>query len=118
MSFQSPLLWAFFVIKNMESITGANAIEKMRRLKSVPDAVFGIIFLTADRNRSKYGERRKYEKCRLRPAMRDEGLSVSADHYLFFEDMETNEARQCFKKLIRQVSFPPDYKWITIKWFE
>lgn len=102
----------------MKSITGPNAIEKMRRLKSVPGAVFGIVFLTADRNRGKYGERRKYERCRLRPAMRDEGLDVSADHYLFFEDADTGDAKQCFKKLIRQVAFPPEYNWVTVKWFE
>lgn len=100
------------------SISGAEAVERMRRLKSVSGATFGIVFITADRKRGRYGERSKYEHCRLRPAMRDEGLEVSADHYLFFEDVTTGNPKQCFKKLIRQVAFPPGYNWQTVKWFE
>ena len=102
----------------MQTITGAEAITRMRNLKLVPGATFGMIFYTCDLTRKEHGEVRKYEHCRVRPAMRDEGLAVSADHYLFFENMDTGEARQCFQKLIRKVCFPPSQEWLTIKWFE
>lgn len=90
----------------------------MRLLKRTGTTHFGMIFITCDFSRNEYGQKRKYEKCRIRTAMRDEGLKISADHYLFFENLETGEARQCFKKLIRQVSFPPDYEWLQVKWFD
>lgn len=96
----------------MTTISGTNAINRMRNLKLLPDAFFSLNFIKEN------GTIRVFEKCRLRPARRDEGLSVSADHYLYFTDVETGKPKTCFKKLIRQVAFPPDYHWLTVKWFE
>ncbi len=102
----------------MQTITGTQAMNRIRNLKLVPGATFGMIFYTCDTTRKEYGQVRRYDRCRLRPAMKDEGLKVSADHYLFFENVDTGDARQCFKKLIRKVCFPPSQDWLTIKWFE
>lgn len=101
-----------------KTISGADAFIRIRNLKLVPGATFAILFITCDLQRDEYGEIRKYDSCRLRPAMKDEGLNVVSDHYLYFEDMETGQARQCFKKLIRKIAFPPSNEWLTVKWFE
>ncbi|MDR1883750.1 MAG: hypothetical protein LBR26_13340 [Prevotella sp.] len=103
----------------MERImTGPEAIERMRWQKLVPGATFAIRFITCDLNRAdKSGKIRVYSCCRIRPARRSEGLSTNSDHYLYFTDEETDEPRQCFKKLIRAVSFSPSNNWYEIKWF-
>ncbi|MBN1989373.1 MAG: hypothetical protein JW783_08260 [Bacteroidales bacterium] len=98
-------------------ISGSAAIERMRNLKKVPNATFGLIFITCDLNRKEHGQIRKYERCRLRAAMVDEALAVSSDHYLYFEDMDTEQPRQCFKKLVRWVCFPPSNEWLKVNWF-
>jgi len=101
-----------------KTITGSEAIERMRQLKMVPGATFAIRFITCDLNRpDKSGQIRVYSNCRIRPARRNEGLNVNSDHYLYFSDENTDESRQCFKKLIRAVSFPPSNEWYTVKWF-
>jgi hypothetical protein len=96
-------------------ITGLEALQKMRALKSVPKSSFGLIFIT---RQGKDGSSvRKYEHCRLRSSMRNEGLSVNADHYLYFTDCETDQPKQCWKRyLIREVKF--DNVWYKVKWFE
>lgn len=96
----------------MKTISGTEAIRRMRNLRLLPDAYFGLQFIKES------GTIRVFEKCRLRPARRDEGLTISADHYLYFTDLESSSPKTCFKKLIRQVAFPPDYNWLTVKWFE
>ncbi|MBF0649190.1 hypothetical protein IR083_10190 [Dysgonomonas sp. GY75] len=99
-------------------ITGPEAVERMRRQKLVLGATFGIRFITCDLNRpEKTGQVRVYSSCRIRPARRSEGLSVNSDHYLYFTDEDTDEPRQCFKKLIRAVCFSPSNEWYTVKWF-
>ncbi|MDU1892836.1 MAG: hypothetical protein E6767_19320 [Dysgonomonas sp.] len=100
-----------------KTITGPEAIELMRRTKLVPGATFGIRFITCDLNRAEYGQIRVYEACELRSARKNEGLSVDPDHYLYFTDVSTDQPRQCFKKLIRAVCFPPSQQWLTVKWF-
>ncbi|MDL2215261.1 hypothetical protein LJC00_03640 [Dysgonomonas sp. OttesenSCG-928-M03] len=99
------------------TITGAEAIELIRRTRLIPGATFGVRFITCDLNRNRYGEIRVYERCRIRPPRHKESLTVDPDHYLFFVDDETDELRQCFKKLIRAVCLPPSNQWLTVKWF-
>ena len=104
-------------MKESETITGPDAINRMRNIKLVPGATFGIRFITCDLNRKKANEVRVYDRCRLRLARRNEGLITDPDHYLFFTDTDTDEPRQCFKWLIRAVCFPPSEKWFHVKWF-
>lgn len=100
----------------MEIITGGEAMDRMKALKALPGHTFGLIFITCNLSSHKRsGEVRKYERCRMRTAMMDEGLNTSADHYLYFTDMESEEPKQCFKKLIRKVSF--NNIWYQVKWF-
>lgn len=101
-----------------KTITGPEAIERMRRLKLSPKATFGIKFITCDLNRpEKSGFVDIYPECRLRPARSSEGLQVDSDHYLYFSDVPSDEPRQCFKWLIRAVCFPPYNTWYEVKWF-
>jgi len=101
----------------MDIITGTDAINKMRELRAVPGQAFGIVFITCNLStHQNCGQFRKIERCRLRTAMIDEGLNVSADHYLYFTDVDTDEPKQCFKKLIRKVCF--NNNWFIVKWFE
>jgi hypothetical protein len=100
-----------------KTITGQDAIELMRRAKLIPGATFAMRFITCDLSRGEYGQVRVYDQCVLRPARRSEGLAVDSDHYLFFTDVSADEPRQCFKKLIRAVCFPPSNQWLTVKWF-
>lgn len=100
-----------------KTITGVDAIDKMRKVKLIPGATFGIRFITCDLSRGEYGQIRVYEECQLRTARQSEGLQVNSDHYLFFTNMETDEPRQCFKKLLRAVCFPPSNEWLEVKWF-
>ncbi len=100
-----------------KTITGSEAIVRMRNLKLVPQATFGIKFITCDLNRKTSGEVRMYKECRLRPAPRSERLEIKSDYYLYFTDLETDEPRQCFKVLLREVCFPPSFEWHKIKWF-
>ena len=74
----------FFCIKNMEkTISGADAFIRIRNLKLIPGATFSIVFITCDLTRREWGEVRRYENCRIRPAMKGEGLSINSDHYLY-----------------------------------
>lgn len=101
-----------------KTITGSDAIERMRRLKLLPGASFGVKFITCDMNRpDKSGQIDVYSECRLRSARRSDGLAIDSDHYLYFTDLTTDEPRQCFKWLIRAVCFPPNNKWYKVNWF-
>lgn len=99
-------------------ISGFKAIDRMRNLAKVPNTTFGLVFIKCNLTTGKAGELRKIERCRLRPARPDEeGLANSQDHYLFFTDVDTDEPKQCWKKLIRQVCFPPSDEWLKVNWF-
>lgn len=108
----------FCTMEYDKEITGPEAISRMRNLKLLPDATFGIKFITCDLNRDKPHEFRIYHQCRLRPALHSEKQKIDSDHYLYFVDLENKENRQCFRILIRAVCLPPEYKWYKIKWFD
>ena len=102
----------------MNIISGKEAVDKMRLLRSVPNETFGIVFFTHSHSNGKYSEFsqiRKYEHCRIRTAQNSEGLDVNSDHYIYFTDCELSEPRQCWKKLIRKVRFGND--WYKVEWF-
>ena len=102
----------------METIPGGEAIRRMRILKSVPGAEFKMIFITCDyKKRTAPGELRKVEHARLRASLPKEVFETDSDLYLPYMDLEVNEARMCFKKLIREVAFPPGWEWMKVEWF-
>ena len=101
----------------METITGKEAINKMRLIRGLPKETFGLIFFTNSRAKGdNWGEKRKYEHCRLRTAENREGLEVQSDHYLYFTDCDTDSPKMCWKKLIRQVRF--GNIWYKVNWFD
>ena len=104
-------------MKQANEISGTEAIQRMRLLKKVPGAYFTLIHLTCNLRKRTTGGMRKVERCRLRASMRSDQAETDPDHYLPYEDLDTEEPRQCFKKLIRYVGFPPTYKLQRVNWF-
>lgn len=105
-------------MQKSENITGTEALARMRRLKGIKNASFVLLHLTADLSRGETHGMRKVERCRVRKGMPENGaFSVNPDHYLAYEDLDTAEPRFCFKKLIRYVGFPPDYRLLKVNWF-
>lgn len=82
---------------------------------------FGLLFLTQDEP----FELRKIEHCRLRsaPVATDSEEEVRhgrngftcPDRFLYFTDLDTNQPKQCRKRLIRQVRFRS--VWYKVEWF-
>jgi hypothetical protein len=100
-----------------ETISGAEAIQRMRNLKLVNGATFMLIHISCDLSKNVCGEVIKHEHCRLRAALKDYTFSVHGDHYLPYEDTDSGEQKMCFKKLIRFVAFPPENKLLKVTWF-
>lgn len=100
----------------METIEGNEAIRRIREISK--GGYFSIMFYTCDRKREEGGELRKYNKCRVRPAEYNELAETNPDHFLYFTDIESGEARRCWKKLIRFVGFAPEYNMMKIDWYK
>jgi hypothetical protein len=101
-----------------ETITATDAIYRMRNLRLVNGATFMLIHITCDLTKRTCGEISKHEHCRLRSALKENTFKIDGDHYLPFEDTDTGEPKMCFKKLIRFVAFPPEYKILKVSWFD
>jgi hypothetical protein len=101
----------------METISGTEAVQRMRLCSKGKNVHFGIMHLTCDRSANATDGLRKVERARLRPALPKEVFSVNGDHYLPYTDLDTGEPKMAWKKLIRKVAFPPDYKFISVDWF-
>lgn len=100
-------------------ISGTEAIRRMRMLKNVPGASFGMMFIPCQyKKRICTGEIRKVEHARLRASLPKEAFETDSDLYLPYMDLDADDARMCFKKLIRWVCFPPTNEWLQVKWFE
>jgi len=59
----------------------------------------------------------KTERCRVRPALREDTFQLDGDLYFTYEDLDTGEPKMCFKRLMRYIAFPPDYELLKIDWF-
>lgn len=102
-----------------ETITGGEAIARMRMVSKVEGLTFGMVFVGCDYRRRETTGIHKVENARLRPALKKETFqTANSDMYLPYFDMDAKEARMCFKKLIRMVAFPPRMEWMDVKWFE
>ena len=98
-------------------ISGIEALRIMRALKCIPGAYFGIMHYTYNRRTKETNGLKKVDKCRLRAAPLNKNMKIDVDHYLHYENIEDEKPVTCFKKLIRYVSFPPEYKIQKINWF-
>lgn len=74
--------------------------------------------VTWNRKKNETNGLRHVTRARLRPALPDEKFYPHADLYLPYIDLDVNEPRMCFKKLIRTVAFPPQYEVLRVKWFD
>jgi hypothetical protein len=101
-----------------ETITGAEALDRMRRLRLINDATFMLMHLSCDLKTRECGEMIKHDRCRLRGSLPERTFKINVDHYLPYEDLDTGEPKMCFKKLIRYVAFPPDYEILKVTWFK
>lgn len=101
-----------------KTISGAEAIRRARNLKLVPGASFTLLHLTCDFKTNESGVLRKFDRCRVRPSLREDTFRMDGDMYFTFEDLSTGDPKMCFKKLMRYIGFPPDYKLLKINWFD
>jgi len=103
-------------MENQQTISGPEAIRRARNLKYVPGAVFTLIHLTCNLKTRKCGETVKHEQCRVRKALNEDTFQLDGDLYFTYES--DGEPRMCFRRLMRYVGFPPDYKLLKINWYD
>lgn len=101
----------------MKTISGAEAIARMRQMRTDPGNYFILHHLTYNRKKDETHGLRVVNKCRLRTALPDDAFQFDPDLYLTYYDIEKDDARICFKKLIRFVAFPPEYELVKVDWF-
>ena len=104
-------------MENQSKISGTEAIRRARNLKYVPGATFTLIHLTCNLKTQRIGETVKHERCRIRPALKEDTFQFDGDLYFTYEDLDTGEPKMCFKCLMRYIGFPPDYELQKIDWF-
>lgn len=100
------------------TMSGRDALRMMRHVSRQPDGHFTLVHIRVDMEKRVDKGMRKVERCRLRKALPDNTFRIDSDHYLPYEDMDTGEAKMCFKVLCRYVAFAPKYEWIKINWFD
>lgn len=101
---------------DVKVISGIEAVGRMRLMKSTGET-FGLLFFHYNRfKQEKNGTVVKYENCRLRSAAKSEGLEINSDHYIYFLDCDTDQALQCWRKLVRMVRFGG--VWYKVDWFQ
>jgi len=101
----------------MESISGFDALARMREIRYDDTKYFMLYHLTYNTEKDKTDGLRIVKHARLRPALPDEVFNIPSDLYLTYTDLDNNEPRMCFKKLIRFVAFPPDFTLLKVDWF-
>lgn len=102
----------------MKTISGTEAINKMRAVCMEEHASFELYHLKFNRKDDTAIGLRRVKKCRLRAALPDDYLEgINPDHYLTYIDLELHEPRMAWKKLIRMVAFAPDFEPLKVSWF-
>ena len=101
----------------MKEISGTEAIAKMREIRHRQEVSFSLHHLTFNAATNETKGLRVVERCRLRPSLPNERFAMPGDLYLPYMDLDLNEPRTCFKKLIRFVAFPPRHELLKVNWF-
>jgi hypothetical protein len=101
----------------MEKISGFEALARMREIRHDDKKHFILYHLTYNIDKDKTDGLRIVKRACLRPALPDDALKTESDLYLTYTDLDSNEPRMCFKKLIRFVAFPPDFTLLKVDWF-
>lgn len=102
----------------MREIAGTEAIARMRQLRHSEHLHFEMHHLTYNHATDDTKGLRSVTRCRLRPALPKETFAAPADLYLPYMDLDLNEPRTCFKKLVRMVAFPPTFEVLKVNWFK
>lgn len=101
----------------VKTITGTEAIQRMRALRHSDSQFFTMHHLTWDNSKRDSNGLRTVENCQLRRALPGERFFPNEDLYLPYVDKDINEPRNCYKKLIRLVAFPPKFELMKVNWF-
>ena len=101
----------------MEQISGFEAIARMRELRHKDHLHFELHHLTYNHATGETKGLRVVSRCRVRPSLPDDRFALPADLYLPYMDLDMNEPRMCFRKLIRAVAFPPHFVLQKVNWF-
>ena len=101
----------------MKQISGTDAIAMMREMRHDNNRHFELHHLTYNAATDDTKGLRVVQRCRLRPSLPNEAFAAPADVYLPYMDLDLNEPRVCYKKLVRAVAFPPHYELMRVNWF-
>ena len=74
-------------METKSTISGNEALRRARNLKYVPGASFTLIHLTCNLKTKKCGEVSKTERCRIRPALREDTFQLDGDLYFTYENV-------------------------------
>jgi hypothetical protein len=99
-------------------ISGNEALRRARNLKYVPGATFVLLHLSCNLKTKACGETVKHERCRVRPALKEDTFQLDGELYFTYEDVDSGEPRMCFRRLMRFIGFPPDYELLKIDWYD
>ena len=100
----------------MQTITIIEAVNQMRQLRHTHQH-FTLHHLTYNVKRRQTTGMRVVERARVRPALPDDDFIKPSDMYLPYLNLDKDEPRLCFRKLIRFVAFPPDFKLLKVNHF-
>jgi hypothetical protein len=98
----------------MDKITFTEAYARMREMRHDTNKHFTLHHHTYNVKRHETNGVRVVERARLRPALPDDEFTKPADMYLPYIDLDADEPRLCFRKLIQYVAFPPDFKLLKV----
>lgn len=102
----------------MKEISGSEAIARMREIRHNQKLFFELHHLTYNHATGKTHGLRRVARCRIRKSLPKEAFSLPSELYLPYTDLDMQEPRTCFKKLIRYVAFPPRFELMKVNWFK
>lgn len=88
-------------------------------MKHDDSSYFVMHHITFNDRRNQTDGMRIVRHCRLRNALPTESKSPHPDLFLPYTDLDanaSNQNRMCYKRLIRYVAFPPEYKLQKVDW--
>lgn len=101
----------------MNTISGGEAIARMREIRNNEHLWFEMMHHTFDRSTKTTKGVRHVKRAKLRPSLPKEKLYPHADLYLPYIDLDIKKPRMCFKRLINIVAFPPHFEPMRVKWY-
>lgn len=103
----------------METIKGYEALRQMRAMRHDETSYCMLHHVTYNSKRKQTDGINIVRRCRLRVALPTEARTPHPDLFLPYTDLDApkvNQNRMCYKRLIRYVAFPPEYKLLKTDW--